>query len=110
MPEPTAETNDQTQSFYGGVGKWILMLVVLIVGVWLWISWRNAWFPFQTPLSPTIITSPEPAQGEILQSLTATSSPDENPSAILKKLTPPRTPKTPPADEASILDSLTPAQ
>lgn len=85
--------------------KWIAILVVLLLVGWLWVSWRNAWFPFGAPSAIT------PQQ--IADSLTATGTPmnTANATDTLKSLTP-TSPAKPTAgtikSNASILDSLTP--
>ncbi len=93
---PPQEMFRQNEPLWQRAGKWVLLLVAALLLIWLWVSWRNGWFPFG---------SGEPTQQEILDSLTAPGPAKGDPSAILLGLTPPPG-ATAATDIAPILDSL----
>ncbi|HQT82919.1 MAG TPA: hypothetical protein PLW99_02080 [Candidatus Paceibacterota bacterium] len=86
----------------------VLMLVVVILLGWLWASWVAGWFPF--------VSGRQPARQDVLNSLTATSTPAA--PTVLNELTPAPAagttsasvspPAPTPADTNAVLESLTP--
>ena|SRR3989338_3731374 len=104
------EMDDHATPFYERAGQWILMSLVILVGVWLWVSWRNAWPPFESmPMTSSgADASAEHIQENLFQSLTATATPQTGPGPILKDLTPTKSSKPSTVDTNAVLDSLTP--
>lgn len=98
------------KTFFERTGQWILMLVAVVTVVWLWMSWRNGWFPF---LSAATVAAPEKieqqlSEKDVIDSLTssATSSATLSPSA-LKSLTSSPAKKNAKLIDPAVLDSLT---
>ena len=78
------------------------MLVAALFVVWVWLSWRGGWFPFNA----SGVVAPQQTQESILNSLSAPTTPTTNPTSILKQLTPSTSVKSA-ATTTATLQSLT---
>lgn len=84
--------------------------MVTLACVWLWVSWRNGWFPFSSGVGTTISgkTEQQLSEKDVLDSLTstATSSPTLS-SDVLKSLTSSPAKKNVKPVDTTVLGSLT---
>lgn len=110
VPPSIEEINGREKCSHGWLAAGI---IIMGLTTWLWMSWRNGWFPFS--LGATV-TAPEKieqqlSEKDVIDSLTssASSSATLSPSALKSLTSSPAKKNAKPIDPA-VLDSLTPSK